>query len=304
MKIHVITNCTNLKKKSIKEKVGLKNLLSNFNSKNIVTTWLDQLNSAKIKLPAHQVYAGDHWKVATSINDKHIELWILSAGYGLIHNSSMITAYDATFSKDSENSIHHTEFTNKEWWDKLHQTRDNTLFGCASINALIDKNKTDTFFIAASPDYLKVIEKELLLLIDSGKITKNNLFIISSKQPLHKKLMPFFFESNANFSSTVKGGRVSLNIRLAKYLLSKLTPCSINNKTILTKYNELKNNTQVVSVQQRAKLTDNEIKQFIKYELKNNSHLKMSSTSLLKILRNQNLACEQKRFTRLLKESL
>lgn len=304
MKVHLITNCTNLKKSSIQDKTQLNSLVNKFDSQKIVTSWLKRLNDAEQKCSANQVYAGDHWKVAKSIKNPNVELWVLSAGYGLIHSSSMITAYDATFTKESDNSIHHTGLSNNEWWSLIHKRRDNAQFGCDSLSSLAINNGADKFFIASSPAYLKVIEEELLELTSTGQLTTENLFIVSSKCNLNIKLKPFFLESSANFSNTLKGGRVSLNIRLAKYLLANSDGCNIDKKTVFNRYNSLKNNSQELVIHQRNKLSDEEVLSFIKDELQVNKHVTMSASKLLIKLRSQNLACEQKRFSRLFKETL
>ncbi|PKH01379.1 hypothetical protein CXF72_17050 [Psychromonas sp. MB-3u-54] len=304
MKVNLITNCTNLKKSNIQDKTQLNSLVTKFDSQKIVSSWLKRLNNALQKFPAKQVYAGDHWKIAKSVKNPNVELWVLSAGYGLIHSSSMITAYDATFSKESDNSIHHTGLSNNEWWRLIHQIRDKVQFGCGSLSSLVKDNGADKFFIAASPAYLKVIEEELLELISTGKLTTENLFIVSSKCNLNIKLKPFFLESSANFSSTLKGGRVSLNIRLAKHLLENSNDCNIDKQTVFNRYNSLKNNSQKLVIHQRNKLSDEEVISFIKDELQVNKHVNMSASKLLIKLRSQNLACEQKRFSRLFKETL
>jgi len=304
LKIHLVTNCTNLKKTNIQGKIQLRNLIENNSAQNIVNSWCDQLENAEQKVPANEVYAGDHWKVAKSIIRPNLELWILSAGYGLIHNSSKIGSYDATFSNGSENSINKTGLTNSEWWNNLHQIRNNEAFKCNSLQSLVSANTDDIFFIAASPDYLKVIQDELEQLVLEKKLTNENFFIVSSKHNISEQLIPYFLESKADFCSTLKGGRVSLNIRLAKYLLGESETNVFDSKSVIDKYNDLEKSAIKLLVKNRQKLTDEDVIAFIKSELDKHHKAKISATMLLKNLRNKNLACEQKRFSRLLKEVL
>ncbi|AAZ28749.1 hypothetical protein [Colwellia psychrerythraea] len=300
MKIHLITNCTNLKKSNIQGKVTLESLIREHNSQSIVSAWFEHLENAVQKVPANEVYAGDHWKVATSIVVPNLDLWVLSAGYGLIHSSSHIGSYDATFSSGSENSINKTGLSNNEWWESLHQVRNSENFKCQSLHSLVSINVDDVFFIAASPDYLRVIQKELKQLLLDKKLTNKNLFIISSKHNIDKILMPYFLESSADFCSTLKGGRVSLNIRLARYLLEQDSVKKFSPNHIIDKYNHLQKTSVKLPVKNRKKLSDDEINNFIIKELEVNQGFKVSATMLLKKLRSINLACEQKRFTKLL----
>jgi hypothetical protein len=300
LKIHLITNCTNLKKTNIQGKVTLESLIREHNSQSIVSAWFEQLENAVQKVPANEVYAGDHWKVATSIVVPNLDLWVLSAGYGLIHSSSHIGSYDATFSSGSENSINNTGLSNNEWWKNLHQVRNSENFKCQSLHSLVSTNVDDVFFIATSPDYLRVILDGLKELLLDKKLTNKNLFIISSKHNIDKMLMPYFLESSADFCSTLKGGRVSLNIRLARYLLEQDNVNAFSPKHVIDKYNHLKNTSEKLLVNNRQKLSDDEVNNFIIKELEVNQGLKTSATMLLKRLRSKNLACEQKRFTKLL----
>jgi hypothetical protein len=296
----LITNCTNLKKTNIKGKVQLKNLNLANKPDTIIDSWYKQLESAQEKLPASDVYAGDHWKVAKSVLDQNIDLWVLSAGYGLIHNSTNIGSYDATFSSGSDNSINKTGISNSEWWDKLHQVRDGKAFKCQSLYSLVSNNIEDVFFVAASPNYLNVIQNELKQLVVDRKLTNKNFFIISSKHNIDEKLTPYFLESNADFCRTINGGKVSLNIRLAKYLLDEFKCRKFDSTIVTNKYNTLKKNTPKQLIKERKKLSDAEITDFILRELSAYKGIKVSASMLLKKLRSANLACEQKRFSRLL----
>lgn len=304
MKIHLITNCTNLKKSNIKGKIQLKNLIENNSAQTIVNSWCEKLENAEQEVPANELYAGDHWKVAKSIVKPNLELWVLSAGYGLIHSSSQIGSYDATFSSGSENSINKSGLTNSEWWNTLHQRRNSDVFKCESLHSLVSINTDDIFFIATSPDYLKVIQDELKQLVLEKKLTNENFFIVSSKHNISEQLIPYYLESKADFCSTLKGGRVSLNIRLAKYLLGESEANVFESKNVIDKYNDLEKNAIKLLVKNRQKLSDEEVISFIKNELDIHQGTKASASMLLKNLRNKNLACEQKRFSRLLKDLL
>ncbi|AOW76231.1 hypothetical protein A3Q34_04785 [Colwellia sp. PAMC 20917] len=272
------------------------------NSQTIINSWWEQLKNAEQKVSADEVYAGDHWKVATSMITPNLDLWVLSAGYGLIHSSSKIGSYDATFSNGSENSINKTGLTNNEWWKALHQIRSSERFKCHSLHSLVSTHTDDVFIIAASPDYVRVIQDELKQLVSEKKLTNKNFFIVSSINNINKTLTPYLLESKADFCSTLKGGRVSLNIRLAKYLLEDFKVNIFDSKSVTNKYNFLKKNAIKLSAIKRKNISDEEVRSFIRKELNSAQVAKISATMLIKKLRNENLACEQKRFTRLLKE--
>jgi len=301
MKIHLITSCTNLKKSSIKGKISLKDIKCELNPIDTVKSWIESIENPEQQVAVSDLYVGDHWKIANSINYPNLDLWVLSAGYGLVHKSSLVGSYDATFSPDSDNAIKHAGLENHEWWDAIHQYRSKENYSCDDFSSLIELNRSDIFVVAASPSYLKVISSDLKHLISRGILTKDNLVIISSKHNIGKELEDYLLISSADFSSTLKGARVSLNIRLAQYLLDSREGEFKGVQTIMDKYNQLRNNSLKHIAVVRKKLTDDEVINFIRSELKILG-IDTGASLLLRNLRSNNLACEQKRFTKLFKQ--
>ncbi|EDV0839708.1 hypothetical protein OY10_004577 [Salmonella enterica subsp. enterica serovar Havana] len=67
--------------------------------------WLERLAQARLgSLPmtAGELYTGQHWsRAAAAVARSSAEIWIISAGLGLLHVSEPVVPYEATFSSMS-----------------------------------------------------------------------------------------------------------------------------------------------------------------------------------------------------------
>ena len=64
--------------------------------------WTTRLEDDTVApIAAHDLYCGDHWAVAKGLaagaQSRRVELWVASAGYGLVPASAPLKPYAATF---------------------------------------------------------------------------------------------------------------------------------------------------------------------------------------------------------------
>jgi len=108
--VHLITSCTQSKAAKYGEALPLS--ACSEHSGFTPEKWLRELSLRPKKGPALEVYTGDHWSVSKDIVKNYVdELWVLSAGYGLINARTDIASYDATFSSGNRNSINDSYIT-------------------------------------------------------------------------------------------------------------------------------------------------------------------------------------------------
>jgi hypothetical protein len=100
------------------------------------TSLLDQLEVPEVT--ARDLYAGDHWAVANSLAavgtsvGVDLELWVVSAGYGLIRHFDRLKPYAAAFSQGHVDSVAPKlrggtrRNALREWWTELCRWRDKT----------------------------------------------------------------------------------------------------------------------------------------------------------------------------------
>lgn len=118
--------------------------------------WLQMLEQALIKQPlmtAGELYSGQHWQRAVNATESTgAEMWVLSAGLGLLHISDRVVPYEATFSS--------MQASPRNIWSLLTSSPP-TERRCASLQALMQERPHDRFIVAASPVYLQAVEEDL-----------------------------------------------------------------------------------------------------------------------------------------------
>ncbi|MBN1087698.1 hypothetical protein [Pantoea sp. 1B4] len=82
--------------------------------------------SEKETLLTEDLYKGGHWAIAkATLSQYPIDLWVLSAGLGLLHHKDKIVPYKATFAAGYDESIplYSNEFFGKTfhrtWWKEI-----------------------------------------------------------------------------------------------------------------------------------------------------------------------------------------
>ena len=136
-KVILVSTCTNNKTVSADENKKLRNC-SSFVYDQAIPGWCESLWSGSDELvSAKTLYAGTHWGETIKAHDKLVEqpglspeLWILSAGCGLIPANLEVPAYSATFSSGAD-GIHELiwqpGWTPKEraqyWWKEINASK-------------------------------------------------------------------------------------------------------------------------------------------------------------------------------------
>lgn len=137
--------------------------------------WLERLTKARSALnqmTAGELYTGQHWKRAAAAAARNgAEMWVISAGLGLLHASDPVVPYEATFSS--------MPFCHRTHWERL-TTRPPSERRCTSLRALMQARPHDRFVVAASPVYLRAVEADLLAGRDALR-TPEQLQVVTSK---------------------------------------------------------------------------------------------------------------------------
>src|SRR5262249_20102073 len=130
--LHIIVNCTDRKRVPIPDRLQLRRVRGNSPLAR-VGLWITRLASyTGESLEASDLYAGDHWTVAKSLVGQargvgfRTELWISSAGYGLVSSRARLHPYSATFAAHHPDTVVRPRKTAEErredlrtWWQGL-----------------------------------------------------------------------------------------------------------------------------------------------------------------------------------------
>lgn len=315
-KLLIISTCTNDKSHIPEDTCLLDSCIKRTYTASI-REWLKRLNNCNSqKYPAIKLYKGSHWKETRACmkttQDKGFrpELWILSAGWGLVHSDDKICSYSATFS-NGKNSIQNLpwpdEFSIKDrsrfWWKAITQANKEQ-FQLSQIPSKYKNSGNLCMLFILSKEYYQAIEPEIIKLISKGIeviIISAGLYSeIGSASPVVKDhILPF----NNKFKQICKylnHTNTSLNARLANWLIEK--HCKDLIKGLPSLYKVIKNIEQSlpeIKKKNIIRMTDDEVLDFIDENYEPDSS---SATKLLKVLRHiEKKSCEQKRFGKLYK---
>ena len=327
-RIHIVANCAHRKRvppsaelgsislTGIKKRAGawwekLNKLSNNLNDANLFRE-----NNDKIK--AKDLYVGSYWSKIRQLPDKarlsgfESDLWIVSAGYGLISSSDDIFSYSATFTPGDKNSVTNGESNSikraeilNHWWELISNYSLPESSNPRKLTRLIQENSGDYFLVILSGDYLSAVENDLVEGIQSLS-SPENLVIVTSKsfsnETLQKNTVTVDARLQCNGDCAEKceehlvarGIRGSISASLAGKIIERAKEHNFNAVSFKQfVQNRIEKSPSLVNYN-RTRLDDTTVCKFISEEL--DILPTASCTFLLRKLRNSGWACEQKRF--------
>jgi hypothetical protein len=254
------------------------------------TEWINRISKVgTAKVPAFHLYAGEHWSLTKDCAPYVSGICVISTGYGLISSESLVSGYGATFTPGQVDSIGNDLQDSQDWWRNINEW-EGPMGRRTPISRLAKKS---TVLIAASATYLNVIRPEL------EKIDPSSLIIISggsapSVLPDHRIVV------SERLLTSLGGSMVSLNIRVAQYLLSEAPKSGLTRRWAEKKILDLDSRSTDRVKYSRTKLTDKQVVTEIRKMLKLDPRITISRAH--RALRDSGLACEQTRFRDLFRE--
>jgi len=312
-KLIVITSCTNRKKNTEygPRRLGL---YSSTRLSGRSQQWLQALQEPSVEVvPARELYAGDHWSVMRSLSGLagstvDLQLWIVSAGYGLISESTSVSTYSCTFASGQDDSIHKgvitvsKEANSRQWWKELQKWQGPEPGQPRSVEELVRQNPETTLLVVLSQEYLKAIQDDLRRALEA-MVNPDRFLIVSvgteriHDQLLRKHLLPGDARLQQLFASDPSLGRttmVSLNAKVARRMIEDQASVPLELATQKQRFRDWLDELKPLPKFDRTPMTEVQVKLFIREEVKTNP--KTSATQLLRKLRDSGRACEQRRF--------
>ena len=297
--INIISSCTSSKKHPSSNLLELTNIDEHHSIEDACELWIENIfRNESPRYKASLLYKGGTWKATLDIkkilNTKHTtDLYIASAGYGLIASDKEISSYDCTFSSGDNNSI--SKFNNYLdtpsniiWWDKINTFSSNSF----PINSY--------FFIILPHDYLYASQNFIKKIIH--KYDKKVFIFTANQKPTPSFMDKNIIKFDSRFNSFQTGVMITMLQRAVLWLSNDIVVENIPlihkdlQKHIDIKLAQYKNFTMPV----REQLSEQKIYEKIRLMILYNNI--SSATQGLKHYRQLGFACEQKRFGRLFKE--
>lgn len=295
--LHIVAACTDRKRSSGHEPVRLRDIPA---GPDRARRWVEALAAAQAKMPAQELYVGDHWSVVRSLPELaekagfDATLWVASAGYGLVRADQPVAAYSATFSSGHPDSVARggggTEAL-QAWWRSLSHAFEAGPGGRSFRNIASD-TPDGRWLVVGSPAYIHAMEPQLA---DLPSVENRCLLVTGSPGPRDVRLLTSWLVSDAVLQPQLGGAMPALHARVARHLLQLLPDTATLTKEWakgVLEGERLKSPGYTRPDRERG--NDDEVKAFIRASLAKDD--RASHTALLRAYRTAGRACEQSRF--------
>lgn len=299
--MHVVVACTDRKRSGADKAVRLRSVPPGSTGARF-DHWWSALASAPSRIPARDLYVGDHWAVARTLPESASRagyrptLWVASAGYGLVPETALLAPYSATFNQDSPDAVaapsDDPRSARQEWWSHLSQRNLNGE-DPRSLTELAERvGSGAVIMLVASPAYVAALEADLV----SALCTQRRRFIVVTSKlgrqsaALHDVWVP----ATAGLRMSLGGALTSLHARVARRLIENVEPAKLDAHGAREHVARLAARAPALPRFQRDKSDDDDVQTFIRAALL--SEPGASHTRLLREYRAAGRACEQSRF--------
>jgi hypothetical protein len=299
--INLVITCTNRKATAAVASLQARSLTG----KSIASrskVWCDRISNRTDGIPAAMLYKGDHWSVVQSIASSRgslkVNVWIASAGYGLISARSRVVAYAATLASGHADSVALSSEERRLWWASLTTSPALVLpLEPRSLRQLASTYSSSPLIIAASPEYIDAMADDILAA--SAQLDSPNLLsVLCRAGGAPMELESFAVTLSASFASELGGALTSLNARVIRWLVTFGT-AELNRSTVKRYVGQLAERCTARVIPKRSRMSDAEIVLVIKREQKTQHR---SRSALLRVLRERGYAVEQSRFGKIYNE--
>jgi hypothetical protein len=226
------------------------------------------------------LYAGAQWAASLQL-EQHAQaagldtdLWVLSAGLGLVPATVSAPAYAASFTRGPD-EVAQSAAGRRLWWEAAKERSH-------SFKSL--QQQYEQVLVVLAPTYLDVVAKDLQDLLASDAAA-----VVTSRSG-------HAVYSSAGLRSALKASAMTLNARAAKMVLDLAKGDPIGSAAVRGRWYDWSSAHVASPSPSRRPASDHEVMDFIKSNL---SGARTSRTALLLSLRAQGRACEQSRFQRL-----
>ncbi len=308
--INIVATCTKRKTVPAPRNLSLGRIRIN-DPKARSDAWIDALNeSTSATLLASELYCGDQWQVVRSLRQVgaqrgiDVNIWVCSAGYGLIPADSYIHPYSATFSMDHADSVCRTRRADRTaihtaWWSLLANWKGPMPEQPRSLAQLAGRFASQPLVVVASPTYIQAVQDDI---ISARKQLRSPdlLAIISAGAENLASLAENQIPCDSRFQHWLGGALMSLNPRIAREMLVWLKSNEWNLTRLKLYFATCLAKQPSRPRYERTQMSDEELRRFVLEE--SPKHPVPSASRLLRLLRDSGFACEQKRFGRIFEQ--
>lgn len=307
MRVDVVASCTDKKLLKVPQELRLSGVPAGEISTR-AATWCRRLADSETQaLPALDLYGGQHWSVVRALPADgadaglEVRLWVASAGYGLWNCDWPTRSYSATFSGSSRDAVAPAGKSGRAerqaWWNALAHGEHRLKKEPRSVAELAEHDRRSVLMIVAPPAYVDAMEDDLVL-AGQRRHSDDQLLIVSGSSPLQAgPLGACWIECPGALVFALGGGVASLYARVARQLLLAARQTGLKAPAVREQIAELSRKAGDWPENTRTPVTDQEVTQFIRSELREDR--RQSRSGLLRKFRDLGRKCQMERFNRL-----
>jgi hypothetical protein len=296
--VNFVTTCTARKTASCPAHLTAK-ALPKGSANERFSEWCKRLAQSKEpKTAPIDLYCGNSWAIARRIHEQHakkIDVWVASAGHGLISIEESVVSYAATFSRMEEDFVlgPDSESTTEEWWHLLCARRAKAKHYAYSLADIAATHPSRPLLVAFSAEYFRAAKADLTK-AQSLLVDPDLLVIVSAGSKPDKVLGPNMVPCDSRLEHVFGKSRMALNLRVAEALIQHFPEKKLRASNVAAHLGEILEGLPPSKYPDRTPSTDEEVNAFLRKKTSTSDN--HSYSGLLREYRATGRACEQRRF--------
>lgn len=310
----LIVSCTDRKSLRTCKETELRNLPEDLNVEQAAKDWAEKItrqNSSNTqKKNLRDLYQGEYWKIVLNLSGEH-ETLVASAGLGMHRLDEEGVGYSATFSQGASDSVlrfgkDSASQTRKTWW-KFINDEDGPGSSIWKVECAPECGRRPVF-VVVSEGYQQALADDIVEIAEKWA----DVVVVSGSKPLKDLVEAPHIDHirvGQNLRMLLSGSTSSVGIRFVSHLLkSGLVWNAESAQKSLTQlnveYQNLPAEEKLPKISRSRFAEDQAVIDWILDAMKKPTVTNPTKSSLLRLLRDTENACEQKRFGYLFGEAL
>lgn len=247
------------------------------------------------------LYKGEHWSVVRSIyaqswpaQTRQVQLWIMSAGCGLLAPATLVPVYNATFTSGDQDSVANTSRARRSWWKTVCEIPLEGSSTPRTLSQLATRYPDAPLIVTASPGYLDAAADDLstaALSMSSPEL----LTLLCRKGSLPGLLDAHKVYLSSHMRAALGGTLLAMNVRMLLVLLQG--GGNLNKPHLDEQVDRFRSTCVPLVPRSGCKVSDVAVREYISQRLA--SGRRLSASEALQGFRDAGSAVEQKRFQKL-----
>lgn len=305
-KIHIVLSCTSRKRTRRVDFPRLRSVRGEVEDR--AAAWSHLVDRTAPEAPATDLYCGEYWCAGLELVDTartrfQVDIWILSAGLGLVRGETPIAPYSATLTDGHLDSVVPSgsptgaASTKRRWWAALSAwVGPSRCDQPRTLEQLAISEKKSHVIVVAGSNYIDAVSVDLLRA--RKMLSASNQLMVFAAGPPRPGLEDNWVSVPGKLRTALGGSMSSTGPRAARAAIEALHPSEVPRpdqaRLVVT---QLADRAPPLPESKRKRLDDHEITHWIAAAV--TEQRAVAKTSALRALRDEGLACEQARFGRL-----